>query len=154
MQAGLVLTPGALVILVTAPRVEAVAAHSGRPPRRSRIRRGGLCPLGDDQGGSFGIAAVTTLLARRSQFHETVLVSHVRPFDSRTLETLRSLRHARGALPPSLRPAAMFSFIQPQVSFLSFLDGFRLLALFSLCIVPLTLLVLRAVSTRAPSPAH
>ena len=40
-------------------------------------------------GGSVGIAVVTTLLAQRSQFHQSTLVSHVNVWDPETLERLR-----------------------------------------------------------------
>jgi DHA2 family multidrug resistance protein len=40
-------------------------------------------------GGSAGIAVVTTLLSRRSQMHQTALVSHVDVWDAETTERLR-----------------------------------------------------------------
>src|SRR5262245_17107610 len=39
-------------------------------------------------GGSIGIAVVTTLLAQRSQLHQTTLVSHITPWDQATRERL------------------------------------------------------------------
>src|SRR6266498_2213228 len=39
-------------------------------------------------GGSVGIAVVTTLLAQRSQLHQTTLVSHITPWDPATRERL------------------------------------------------------------------
>ena len=39
-------------------------------------------------GGSVGIAVVTTLLAQRSQIHQTTLVSHITPWDPATRERL------------------------------------------------------------------
>jgi DHA2 family multidrug resistance protein len=40
-------------------------------------------------GGSMGIALATTLLARRSQYHQTTLGAHVTAFDSETATRLR-----------------------------------------------------------------
>jgi DHA2 family multidrug resistance protein len=40
-------------------------------------------------GGSIGIAAATTLLSRRSQFHQTTLVGHVNVWDAETVDRLR-----------------------------------------------------------------
>jgi DHA2 family multidrug resistance protein len=40
-------------------------------------------------GGSVGIAVATTLLAQRSQVHQSTLVSHVNVWDPETLERLR-----------------------------------------------------------------
>jgi len=43
-------------------------------------------------GGSVGIAVVTTLLAQRSQIHQTTLVSHVTVWDPATRSAWRSGR--------------------------------------------------------------
>ena len=59
---------------------------------------GGLCNLARNIGGSWGIAVVTMLLARRSQFHEHVLVSHLTPYARPLREALsRLLRPKRSA---------------------------------------------------------
>ncbi len=50
-----------------------------------------LTNLFRNQGGSFGIAFVTTLLARRTQYHQSVLVQHSTPFDERYREVLSNL---------------------------------------------------------------
>ena len=54
-------------------------------------------------GGSVGIAVVTTLLAQRSQFHQSTLVSHVTVWDPETRARLAQLgeplRDARAATP-------------------------------------------------------
>src|SRR5712692_6001180 len=52
-----------------------------------------LTNLFRNQGASFGIAFVTTLLARRTQYHQSVLVTHVTSFDqsvSANLERIAS----------------------------------------------------------------
>src|SRR5262249_13750857 len=41
-----------------------------------------LTNLFRNQGGSFGIAFVTTMLARRTQYHQSVLVAHATPLDA------------------------------------------------------------------------
>ena len=41
----------------------------------------GLFNLARNIGGSSGIASATTLLARRAQFHHSVLVAHMTPYD-------------------------------------------------------------------------
>ena len=43
-------------------------------------------------GGSFGIAAMTTFLARRQQVHQNQLISHVTPMDLRTSRMLHGLQ--------------------------------------------------------------
>ena len=42
----------------------------------------GLFNLARNIGGSSGIATVTTLLARRAQFHQQILVAHMTPYDA------------------------------------------------------------------------
>ncbi len=42
-------------------------------------------------GGSFGIATMTTFLARREQVHQNQLISHITPMDIRTQNTFRGL---------------------------------------------------------------
>jgi DHA2 family multidrug resistance protein len=128
-------------------------AYSNLPPALND-KASSLTNLFRNEGGSFGIAAVTTLLARRSQFHQTVLASHVRPFDSITLDTLRAISRLGVHVPQALRPAAIASLLKPQIAFLSFLDGFRVLALAAALVVPATMLVRRALSPGAASGAH
>ena len=48
----------------------------------------GLFNLARNIGGSSGIATVTTMLARRAQFHQSVLVAHLTPYDWKYREAL------------------------------------------------------------------
>ncbi len=41
----------------------------------------GIFNLMRNLGGSFGIAMVTTLLARRAQVHQAIMVAHMTPYD-------------------------------------------------------------------------
>jgi len=72
----------------------------------------GLFNLARNIGGSSGIATVTTLLARRSQMHQQVLVSHLTPYDPayrNAIEHTTQLLHAHGAsMPDAARQAADF----------------------------------------------
>src|SRR5260221_1318555 len=51
-------------------------------PKSNNNKASSLTNLFRNQGGSFGIAFVTTLLARRTQYHQSVLVAHSTPFDA------------------------------------------------------------------------
>jgi DHA2 family multidrug resistance protein len=57
-----------------------VAAFSSIPRERLGYATG-LMNLFRNVGGSAGIAMVTTMMARRSQFHQGTLVGHVTPLD-------------------------------------------------------------------------
>src|SRR2546425_10346058 len=50
-------------------------------PKNKNNKASSLTNLFRNQGGSFGIAFVTTVLARRAQYHQSVLVTHVTNFD-------------------------------------------------------------------------
>jgi MFS family permease len=50
-------------------------------PKDENNKASSLTNLFRNQGGSFGIAFVTTVLARRAQYHQSVLVTHVTSFD-------------------------------------------------------------------------
>ena len=53
-----------------------------RIPRERMNYATGLYNLARNIGGSSGIAATTTILARRAQFHQAVLVCHLTPYDA------------------------------------------------------------------------
>jgi MFS transporter, DHA2 family, multidrug resistance protein len=62
----------------------------------------GLMNLARNIGGSSRIAIVTTMLARREQFHEQSLVAHLTPYDAGLTQTLKRTTHfltTQGASP-------------------------------------------------------
>jgi DHA2 family multidrug resistance protein len=100
-------------------------------------------------GGSFGVAFVTTILARRAQFHQARLVEHLTPFDrdyqifsgqsSQFLEykgVVSSLSEQGGL-------GIMYKELLRQSSMLSFNDAFYLVCIMMICILPLVLLMRR-----------
>src|SRR6202040_4405836 len=60
-------------------------------PKNKNNKASSLTNLFRNQGGSFGIAFVTTLLARRTQYHQSVLVAHATPYDPPYRERLAAL---------------------------------------------------------------
>src|ERR1700730_11146252 len=63
----------------------------------------GLINLARNIGGSSGIALVTTLIARRQQFHQNILVSHLTPVDpgyQGFLASMSRLLMERGSVEP------------------------------------------------------
>jgi DHA2 family multidrug resistance protein len=94
-------------------------------------------------GGSFGVAFVTTLLARRTQFHHSRLVEGLTPFD-RAYQS--ALNHALPLAPSAGADAAtgtgmIYRQLLRQASMMSFNDAFYLLSIFLVCLVPLVLLM-------------
>src|SRR6266566_2455122 len=60
-------------------------------PREKNNAASGLINLARNIGGSVGISFVTTVLARRAQFHQAVLVTHLTPQGPDYLANLRGL---------------------------------------------------------------
>jgi DHA2 family multidrug resistance protein len=97
-------------------------------------------------GGSVGVAVVTTLLARRSQFHQSILVSHINPWDPEAAVRLDAwTRHFRnqgsdGFTAGQQALVMLYRETVTQAQLLAYADDFWLLALvFSgiLVLVPL-----------------
>ena len=96
----------------------------------------GLFNLMRNEGGSVGIAAATTLLARRVQFHQTALVGHVSAFDHAFQQgsmALGEAAQAAGGEDSLSAGRAALGFIarevQRQAAVLSFVDVFWFLML-------------------------
>jgi DHA2 family multidrug resistance protein len=100
-------------------------------------------------GGGVGISMVTTLLARRQQFHHAMLAAQVGPYDPWTVATLAQIRaslvHAGTAAAAAGNGALalLAGVINQQALALSYLDGFRVLAMLLLSTAPLVWLMRR-----------
>ncbi len=118
----------------------------------------GLFNLARNIGGSSGIAGITTLLARRAQFHQVRLVEHLTPHDAAyrsALSHTTELLHARGfSLPDAAAraPALIYGNVQRQASMLAFADAFWIMAVLFLAVVPLMSLKQRSAPGRGPVP--
>lgn len=100
-------------------------------------------------GSSMGISFVTTWIARRSQFHQSILVAHVTPGGEETRKMIGqfrslflhsgsdSLTAARQAL------AALYGSVQQQAVLLSYVEAFRIMGILFLLVIPLVLLMRR-----------
>jgi DHA2 family multidrug resistance protein len=101
-------------------------------------------------GGSFGIATMTTFLARRSQLHQNHLVSHISAFDHTTQLTIRGMTawfqmHGSNSLEASRKAlGAMYGMVQQQAMMLSFVEAFWVMGVIFLCMAPLLLLLRNA----------
>ncbi|MBI4562246.1 MAG: DHA2 family efflux MFS transporter permease subunit [Candidatus Rokubacteria bacterium] len=86
-------------------------------------------------GGSVGVALATTLLARRSQFHQASLVNHINVWDSETRARLTGWTNHflnRGADPFTAQRRALAMLYHDavgQAQVLAYMDDFWLLAL-------------------------
>jgi DHA2 family multidrug resistance protein len=104
-------------------------------PKNKNNKASSLTNLFRNQGGSFGIAFVTTVLARRAQYHQSVLVTHVTSFDRTFSESVQSIAnrfidHGYSAADAAMGAVAqVHALVQQQASILAFLDCFWLLGL-------------------------
>jgi DHA2 family multidrug resistance protein len=128
-------------------------------PKNKNNKASSLTNLFRNQGGSVGIAFVTTVLARRTQFHQSVLVAHATPFQRRYQETLATLSryfgtHGFTAPDAALHAKAQLArMIQQQAAFLGFLDCFWLLGCACLIGAPLVFFT-RKFRSAGPGAAH
>ncbi len=105
----------------------------------------GIYNLMRNLGGSFGIALVSTLVLRRAQVHQNLMVAHLTPYDPVYLERLAS---ATQALTPQSGPvlahsqaqALLYNGLQGQATLWAFVENFRLFGVFCICCIPLVLL--------------
>jgi DHA2 family multidrug resistance protein len=116
-------------------------------PRNKNNKASSLTNLARNLGGSFGIAFVTTMLERRSQFHQAVLVTHATPYDIAFRDLLARLTATFTAGGYSAADAAVraqaqaYHLIQQQAAMLGFLDCFYLLGWVAILTAPLALLI-------------
>ena len=110
-------------------------------------------------GSSVGVSFVTTFVARRSQFHQSVLVAHITPYDQQVQQFLARAGQAffQGgsgwSLAGSRGMAVLYGMLQRQAALLSFLEAFRIMGFLFLAITPLVLLMRRARHARPASAA-
>jgi DHA2 family multidrug resistance protein len=110
----------------------------------------GMFNLMRNLGGSFGIAAATTLLARRGQFHQSHLVERLTPL----FQPFNEWMERSGNLLPGLGPdwnlwdsslplAALYQEVQRQAQMLAFCDDYWFFTIVFIALLPLVLLMRR-----------
>jgi MFS transporter, DHA2 family, multidrug resistance protein len=128
-------------------------------PKNKNNKASSLTNLSRNQGGSVGIAFVTTVLARRTQYHQAVLVAHATPGQQRYRETLGALdRHfvTHGFTTPDAAlhaKAQLMQMIHQQAAFLGFLDCFWLLGCACMIGAPLVFFT-RSFRSGGPGTGH
>jgi DHA2 family multidrug resistance protein len=127
------------------------------PPEKTNAVSG-IINLARNMGGDIGIAMVTTIIARRAQVHQAMLSAHTNlynPAFGAQLDALtRSFQHlgasAQAAAHRAL--AAMAGRLGVQASTLAYVDALKVLAWFSVAMVPLVFLTKRP--TQAAPGGH
>src|SRR5204863_6193235 len=119
----------------------------------------GVFNLMRNTGGSVGIAAVTTMLARGAQTHQAALVSHLTPYDPAFQERVKSIAGgiaARGGSVGATQQAyaGIYGILVRQATVLSYIDVFRVLSFLCLLCIPATLLFERVKKRSRPVAMH
>ena len=123
-------------------------SYAGVPPEKNN-QVSGIINLSRNMGGDVGIAFVTTLIARRAQFHQARLAEAVTPGSESVLARLaaiaRSLEHSGSSAAEATRQAygAVYRQLQQQAQTLAYLDALYLLAWFTVAMIPLVFLTRR-----------
>ena len=112
-------------------------------PNEETGNASGIFNLLRNLGGSFGVAFSTTVLARRTQLHQTFLAEHVTPYNSSFQQYYHQIQQwlqmHRPEFPgPSAVLDAIYRLVLRQAHMLAFNDTFWLLALGTAALVPLT----------------
>jgi DHA2 family multidrug resistance protein len=91
--------------------------------------------------GSFGIAFMTTMLARRAQFHQFRLVEKLNPFDAEyqagLYKTMEIMRAKTGVASTSGANTVIYKGLMQQATLFSFTDCFYLGTVILFCVIPL-----------------
>jgi DHA2 family multidrug resistance protein len=119
----------------------------------------GIFNLMRNLGGSFGIAMVTTLLARRAQVHQAMMVAHMTPYDHAYNHQLALAQHA-------LTPASgsflahqqalglVYNSLVQQARLWAFVEDFRVFGFMCLACLPLVFLFRRVQRGQQPAATH
>ncbi len=116
-------------------------------PRGKMNNASGLINLARNVGASTGISFVTTMLDRRSQFHQNVISENLQGGNflyRAALHHLTQLLVARGenaAHALSGAQALVYGELERQAMMLSFVDNFRLMGMICICVLPLLFLM-------------
>jgi MFS transporter, DHA2 family, multidrug resistance protein len=108
-------------------------------------------------GSSIGVSFVTTFVARRSQFHQSILTAHLIPDSPQVRQFLdqTSGLFFHGGSDPYLAGrrglALLYSSLQQQAALLSFAEAFRVMGFLFVAVAPLVLLMRKGRQERLKS---
>jgi DHA2 family multidrug resistance protein len=119
-------------------------------PRNKNNAASGLMNLARNIGGSVGISVVTTMLDRRTQYHQATLSSHLSASNlnlQKLLSGLASTIGGRGGASAADAMHKAYGMVQAtlfrQASMLAYIDCFWILAVAILAMIPLPFLMKR-----------
>ena len=119
----------------------------------------GIYNLMRNTGGSIGIAAMTTFLARGAQVHQAALSVHTTPYDPAFQGLFEQIKNSLltqmdAAAAAQQAYQRIYGLVVRQAMVLSYIDNFRLLAILCVLCIPTALLFKRVKAGKAPVAAH
>jgi len=121
-------------------------AYVGVPPEKNNAVSG-IINLSRNMGGDIGIALVTTLLARRSQMHQSNLSAYGsayhHAYQARVTSIAAGLSHAGASATDATRKATalVYRMMQKEAMTLAYTDVLYLMGVGTMCMLPLLLLL-------------
>ena len=119
-------------------------------PRDKNNAASGLMNLARNIGGSVGISVVTTLLARRTQFHQVRLTENLNAANPQFQSRLHGLAgtFSSGGSGPGTALQQAYAMMQAnvirQATMLAYIDNFWLLGIVIACLIPCVFLIKKA----------
>src|SRR5580704_1075453 len=122
------------------------AAYSYRPREKNNVASG-LINLFRNIGASVGISFVTTMLARRSQFHQSILTARANGYSSQfntAIQGASQLYMSGGAVTAQQQSyGQLYGSILRQANMLAYLDNFWMLGVSAMVVIPFVFLMKR-----------
>ncbi|HXY26028.1 MAG TPA: DHA2 family efflux MFS transporter permease subunit [Candidatus Acidoferrum sp.] len=136
-----------------------VAAFAYVPKEKTNMGTG-IINLARNIGASVGIATVTTMLDRRSQFHIARLTERANELSAAYHNTLNGIQTrliAAGSTAANASAQAhgfIYGTIERQAAMLAFLDNFKMLGVVFLAVIPILVLMRRPKMRGGSVPVH
>ena len=129
-------------------------------PREKTNMGTGIINLARNVGASVGIATVTTMLERRTQFHQAHLAEHVNNLNPALATmtngtTARLISYGSSAAHATAQAQGMvYNLVQRQSAMLAFIDNFKMLGVIFLAVIPVLLLMKKPRVRAGGVPVH
>jgi MFS transporter, DHA2 family, multidrug resistance protein len=136
-----------------------VAAFAYVPKEKTNMGTG-IINLARNIGASVGIATVTTMLDRRTQFHQSRLTENVNDYSAAYHNMMNGLQTklvAAGSTAAHATAQAhgmIYNTIQRQAVMLSFIDNFKMLGVVFLAVIPVLLMMKKPRAPAGGVPVH
>ena len=130
-------------------------AYAFMPPNKSNAVSA-MINLGRNVGASAGISLVTTLLARRAQVHQSMMIANLNPYSAQFRSTLQgtannfSAHGSSSSLANVQAYGRLYGSVQRQASMLAYIDCFWVLAILFACLIPFVFLMKKVDPRKGP----